>query len=123
MVSVPLFDRNQGNVRRASHDAVRARVEREGLELRVVAEVRRASIDYWTTREAVRRIEATALPRARDRRDRLRSSLTRGEGTAADALGAQQDYNDLARLYFESLVDHRRSMLRLNTAVGRRVLP
>ena len=40
-----------------------------------------------------------------------------------DYLDAQQDYNDIVRQYRDPLVRHRRSMLDLNTALGRRMLP
>ncbi len=38
-------------------------------------------------------------------------------------LGAQKDYNDVVRQYLETAVRHRRSGLRLNTALGQRIVP
>ncbi|WP_233578157.1 hypothetical protein [Tautonia sociabilis] len=37
-------------------------------------------------------------------------------------LNAQRDYNHVGRPNRDTLIRHRRSMLRLNTAVGRRIL-
>ena len=36
---------------------------------------------------------------------------------------AQRAYNEAVRLYRDTLIRHRRSMLSLNTAVGQRILP
>ena len=49
--------------------------------------------------------------------------LEQDETSAIDYLAAQREYNDVVRQYRDALVRHRRSMLRLNTAVGRRIFP
>ncbi len=38
-------------------------------------------------------------------------------------LAAQREYNELVRQYRDTLVAHRRAMLKLNTVVGQRLLP
>jgi cobalt-zinc-cadmium efflux system outer membrane protein len=38
-------------------------------------------------------------------------------------VNARRDYNETVSHYRDTLIRHRRSMLRLNTAVGLRVLP
>jgi outer membrane protein, heavy metal efflux system len=98
-------------------------VELAEREQQVVNEVRRAEREYALTRAAVRRIEGRLLPAAARVRDDAYRLYTQGEEEAIVYLNAQREYNEAARQYRDMLVRHRRSMLRLNTAVGQRLLP
>jgi cobalt-zinc-cadmium efflux system outer membrane protein len=123
MMSIPLFNRNQGNIARAKLNVEQSRLELSRLERQVAAEVRRAWLEYDTTRAAVHRIEREILPRAVHlHEDKLRL-FTQGEEDAVSYLGARREFNDVVRQYRDSLIRHRRSTLRLNTVVGRRVMP
>jgi cobalt-zinc-cadmium efflux system outer membrane protein len=123
LVSIPLFNRNQGNIARAREGVVQARIELSGVEHQAASEVRRAALDYETTDRAVKRFEADILNRARRQRDDYYRLFTEGERTISDYFNAERDYNDVVRQYYDSLIHHRRSMIRLNTAVGQRILP
>lgn len=123
LVSVPLFNRNQGNIARAQEGVIQARIELSGVELQATSEVRRAALDYETTRKAVERFERDILARSKRQRDETYRLFTEGERNVSDFFNADRDYNDVVRQYYDSLVRHRRSMLRLNTAVGQRILP
>jgi cobalt-zinc-cadmium efflux system outer membrane protein len=46
-----------------------------------------------------------------------------GDRDLQSYLDALSNYNDVAWMYRDALVRHRRAMLRLNTVVGRRVVP
>jgi cobalt-zinc-cadmium efflux system outer membrane protein len=123
MVSLPLLNRNQGNIARAREGVIQARIELSGVERQVASEVRRAALDYETTNRAVRRFEGDILARARRQRDETYRLFVEGERNVSDYYNAERDYNDIVRQYYDSLIRHRRSMLRLNTAVGQRILP
>ena len=123
LVSIPLFNRNQGNIRRAEHTVMQTQIELSGLEKQALSEVERAALDYASTRSAAERLERGILPRARRLRDRKYTLYTQGQENIVSYLNAQRDYNEVVRQYRDALIRHRRSMLRLNTAVGQRVLP
>ena len=123
LVSIPLFNRNQGNILRAREGVVQAEIELSGVERQAASEVRRAALDYTTTERAVRRFESGILGRARRQRDETYRLFTEGERNISDYFNADRDYNDTVRQYYDSLIRHRRSMIRLNTAVGQRILP
>src|SRR5205823_1467947 len=53
LVSIPLFNRNQGNIRRAEHTVIQAKIELTGVERQAINEVQRAWKEYATTRSAV----------------------------------------------------------------------
>jgi cobalt-zinc-cadmium efflux system outer membrane protein len=121
--SVPLFNRNQGNIRRAQVNVSQTRTELAGLERQVLAEVDRTYAEYTASRDATARLEEVVLPRSKRIRDLTAGLLKQGEVSAVEYLNAQKDYNEVVRQYRDALIRHRRSMLRLNTVVGERILP
>jgi outer membrane protein, heavy metal efflux system len=122
-VPLPLYNRNQGNIHRARVNVSQSQVELAEREQQVANEVRQAERQYALTRAAVARIEGKLLPPARRVRDDAYQLFVRGEEEAIVYLNAQREFNEAARQYRDMLVRHRRAMLRLNTAVGRRLLP
>jgi outer membrane protein, heavy metal efflux system len=121
--SLQVFNRNQGNVRRAELNVAQTRTELEGLEQQVAEEVHSAYAEYQASRAVVVRLEQAVLPRSRRIRDASARLLALGETSAVEYLAAQREHNDVVRQYRDALIRHRRSMLRLNTAVGQRILP
>ena len=97
--------------------------ELAGLERQVMAEVDRAYSEYAASRDAASRLEHSVLPRARRIRDLTAGLLRQDEVSAVDYLTAQRDYNEVVRQYRDALIRHRRSMLKLNTAVVERLMP
>jgi cobalt-zinc-cadmium efflux system outer membrane protein len=120
---MPLFDRNQGNIQRARLEASKMRSQVAVLEREVIDEVDAALGEFETTRRNQDRIERRILPAVTRQRDEMGGRLRDGRAGVGDYLNAQRDFNAVARYYREAVVRHRRSMLRLNTAVGCRILP
>ncbi len=122
-VPLPLYNRNQGNIERARLTVGQTRVELSELERRVVTEVQRTERAYPVTHAAEGRFERGILDKARQGRDTTFRLYTEGEAEFEDYLNAQRRYNEVVRQYRDTLVRHRRSMLQINTAVGRRIFP
>ncbi len=122
-VPVPIFNRNQGNIRRARLNVDQTRAELAALTARVDAEVRRAADDYDSTRTVVERLERTVLPEAIRLLAESNRLAREGEITVFELLSARRDFNDTIRQYRDALSRHRRAMLALNAAVGFRLLP
>lgn len=123
LVTLPVFNRNQGNISRAQSTVTQTLIELQGRERQIAAEVQRAYLEFQTTGDAVRRYQNDILPRARRIRDDSLRSYRAGTGNVLDFQAAQRDYNDVVRTYLETAVRHRRSMLRLNTVLGQRLTP
>jgi outer membrane protein, heavy metal efflux system len=122
-VVLPIFDRNQGNIRRAQYNASQSRLELEAIEQRVRAEVEGAYDEYQVTKQSIEEIEHDLVP---DVQKTLSDNLERFRQGRLDApayLSALNDMDDLGRQYRDLLVRHRRSMLNINTVVGVRVMP
>ncbi len=122
-VPIPLFNRNQGNIRRARLNVSQTTTELAALEQQVIFEVRQAERQYTVTRAAVERIERSLLPNARTEHDRTYRLYVAGKADELTFLTAERDFDQVVRLYRDTLVRHRRAMLKLNTAVGLRILP
>ncbi len=122
-VPLPLFNRNQGNIERARLNVAQTQAELTALEDRVVYEVRQAERTYRVTRAAIERIERSLLPRASKEHNRVNRLYLAGQADELAFLMAENDFDRIVRQYRDSLVRHRKSMLKLNTVVGQRVLP
>jgi cobalt-zinc-cadmium efflux system outer membrane protein len=122
-VPLPIHDRNQGNIQRARINVAQTRLELATLEQRVATEVRQAERRYAVTLASVRRIERTLLPTSHRLGDEALRRYREGEADIVDYFNAQRENNELVRQYRDTAIRHRRSMLELNTAVGRRILP
>lgn len=123
LASLPLVNRNQGNIARAQGNVIQTKIQLTGMEQQAIGEVERAALEYDSTLAAVRQIERTILPRARRSRDARYRLFAEGQENLITYLNAQRTYQDVVRQYLDALILHRRSMLRLNTAVGQRILP
>ncbi len=122
-VVLPLFDRNQGNIRRAQLNADQSRLEFEAIELRVRAEVEAAYEEYLATNRGIQQIEQEIVPDIEKTLGENLQNFREGKLDAPNYLNTLREMDDLGRQYRELLIRHRRSMLSLNTSVGVRVLP
>jgi cobalt-zinc-cadmium efflux system outer membrane protein len=122
-VPLPIRNRNQGTIERARLNATQTQIEMAALERSIVAEVRNADKDYRVTRDAVELVEKDLLPAAQQVLETVRLNYEKGQVDVVAYLNARREYNDVVRQYRDLLVQHRRSMLKLNTAVGRRLVP
>ncbi len=123
LLPIPIFNRNQGNVARARANTVQWQIEVEREEHEVIDEVRGAVAEYEASSELVRRYERDLLADARTVRDEKYRLFLAGSKDLRSFLEAQRNYGEAAGQYLEALVRHRRAMLKLNTAVGQRLLP
>lgn len=122
--TIPLFNRNQGDIRRAQLNITQTRVAQSAIERQVVAEVDRALLEYDSTLRSVERLEKDILPRSqRARDDIMRLYSEGGEISRFDVYDAQRAHNELVRQYRDAVIGHRRAMLHLNTVVAQRILP
>ena len=121
--SMPIFDRNQGNIARARTNVCQTRRELDAAIRRVESEVRLADREYRTSRQALERIEGGLMPTAAASLRRHLDAFSRGE-IGADTLSEQfEDAASIAQSHRDALVRHRKSMIELNAAVGLRILP
>jgi outer membrane protein, heavy metal efflux system len=132
-VPLPIYNRQQGNIIKAHSIASQARTQLESLERVVEADVRRAVRQVRQTRKAIDD-EKLVAPQSDFIKKTLQKQINESnqppdEKTASillirsvDKLIKDDEENRLTK-FDEKVIQHRRSMLKLNTAVGRRILP
>jgi outer membrane protein, heavy metal efflux system len=121
--SIPLYNRNQGNVTRAKINIDQTQLQVESQKRIVISDVLNAAQELEQSLVVVVQLREEILPASRKVRDSAFNRFRGGETSALEFLDAQQDFNDNVRLYRDAMVRHRRAILDLNTAVGERVLP
>ncbi len=120
-VSLPMFNRNQGNIQRARLNVEQSRNEAEASEREVVAEVLRAAGDFEDSLADSGRLERVTHPTIRRKLARVREA--HGEIAPSAALDLRRDMSALFRHHRETLARHRRNTLRIHTLVGMRLFP
>jgi cobalt-zinc-cadmium efflux system outer membrane protein len=128
-VPLPLYNRQQGNILKARQAADQARTRLASLEQAVASEVEGAVLEHETSHEALIRTwndyDKFANPRILITKsvkdigvtsDELKNKLTDMENLVADL---QDDrISDKLKTYWETMIRHRKSMLRLNTVTA-----
>jgi cobalt-zinc-cadmium efflux system outer membrane protein len=122
-VSLPVFNRNQGNITRTKLNADQSKFELANQERQVVYDVEEAIREFDTSLTSMIELNTQIIPASRKVRDAAYRRWQGGETSALEYLEAQKDYNERVKDLRDAIVRHRRSMLDLNTAVGTRVLP
>ena len=121
--SLPIFNRNQGNIARAESNFTQTKLELSSIERRAIADVRLAEREYRRSLEALEQVEKSILPRAQDAVRRKTAQLSSGTINADDYQDHLDSAADVMQSHRDALIRHRRAMLDLNTAVGLRLLP
>jgi cobalt-zinc-cadmium efflux system outer membrane protein len=121
--TVPLYNRNQGNVTRAKININQTEVQVASAERGVIRDVMDAAQELEQSLVAATQFRREIIPSAQEVRDSAYRRMLGGEIPMQDYLDAQQDFNDMVRQYRDAMIRHRRAILDLNTAVGERVLP
>jgi outer membrane protein, heavy metal efflux system len=122
-VPLPIYNRNQGSISRAKINVTQSELQLSDLERQAQIDVEEAVLEYEVTRREVAELSEHVVPPAPQVRDNKAKLLQDGLVSVLDYLDAQQDFNQVVKQYLDTAVRHRRSMLSLNTVVGRRIMP
>jgi len=121
--SLPIFNRNQGNIARAQSNVAQTKLELSSLERRIASEVRLAEREYQRADEALEQLETAVLPRSAALVKRKTEQLAAGSLSPDDYQGHLEAAAEVTQSHRDAIVRLRRAMLDLNTAVGLRILP
>jgi cobalt-zinc-cadmium efflux system outer membrane protein len=122
-VPLPIFNRNQGGIQRAILNVDQTKTELADLERQALIDVEKAALEYKVTRQEVEDLRDQVIPAAIQVREDARKLYLAREKSAGDLISAQLEFNQIAKQYLDTAIRHRRSMLGINTAIGRRILP
>ena len=102
MMAVPLFDRNQGNIRTARADIATARADLRIVELDLATQTAQAVAAYRTAQRTVDWYEEYILPKARETVTLTQTLYARGEVTFLSLLQAQKILTETELSYVDS---------------------
>lgn len=102
MAAVPLFDRNQGNIRSARADIAEARAALRGVELELAAQTATALAQYRTAQQLAAWYETRILPQARETVALTQTLYARGEVTFLSLLQAQKILTETELAFVEA---------------------
>jgi len=98
MATVPLYNRNQGSIRRAELNVQQTQMEMQALRLQIASDVVQAEREYTASRAVFERMQRDILPRCIRIRDALQELIEGNEVSALEFLNAQRAYNDDVRI-------------------------
>lgn len=102
-VPLPIFNRNQGGIARASHELVAAREALAQLQLDLQNRLAPVFEQYSNARNQVRRYDEVILPAARESLDLTQRMYGAGETNYTSLLTAQRTYSQTQLNYLESV--------------------
>ena len=122
-VPLPLFNRNQGGILQAEAGIRAAELDRDKTRLQVEIDVETAYRNFAQTQLLVEAYRGGVLDDARASREIAKKAYERGGTSILDVLDAFRTFNATMQGYLEALFGYQRSLLEINSAVGRQVMP
>jgi cobalt-zinc-cadmium efflux system outer membrane protein len=121
--NLPIFNRNQGEIARATQEQSQVQSRLRSLEASVQNDVQIAYLQYTNAQATLGRVENTLLDRARDVRQITEYSYRRGEASFLEFLDAQRAYNETMQAYNQARGEFARSRYGIDAAIGEGTVP
>ena len=117
-ISVPLFNRNQGEIARSKSEQLRAGFLTQATRNQVFQDVETAYAAFESSRERVRLYEEMYLSRAKESLDIEEFSFRQGAASILDFLDAERTYRAMQLAYRQQLAAYLTNLAQLEAAVG-----
>jgi len=121
-VSVPLFDRNQGNIRKAQSTITQSDLNLEAQLVSLRAEIVQDAQEFQTAYQNVTSDDPQELQTATKVRESINSAYALGGRPFTDVLEAERAYRDTYLLFISSHSNYWHSLYKLNAAMGEQIL-
>ena len=121
-MTVPLFDRNQGNITKAQSVQRQTNLNLRAQLVDLRSEIEQAVQAYQTAYVTVTTDDPAQLTTAANVRDKIRMAYELGGRPLIEVLDAERAYRDTYRLYITGRSSYWHALYRLNAAIGRQVL-
>jgi outer membrane protein, heavy metal efflux system len=115
---LPLFYRQQGEIRKAQADFKLQDAQRAKIETQIINDVGTAFANFTTSKEKVERMESRLLERSKRARDLVEIQYLRGAASLLELLDAQRTYIATNVEYLNNLADYWRAIFQMEQAVG-----
>lgn len=122
-MSVPLFNRNQGNRARAASVVSQSGYELQAGLVELRAEIEQAVQSLVTAQENAASVAQEDLRLAAHVRDSINQAYEAGGRPLLDALDAQRNYRETFRIFVTTRAEYWRSLYQYHSAIGKQVTP
>jgi cobalt-zinc-cadmium efflux system outer membrane protein len=122
-MQLPIFDRNQGEIKRAGFAITQAQEQRLFANGQVLTDVRDAYEGWQANDEVVRLYRSGYLDEAQQSRDITDYAYKHGAASLLDFLDAERSFRATQLGYRQALASYLQSLEQLREAVGTRSLP
>lgn len=117
-MSLPIGDRNQGNIAKASSELSRAQRDYEAALIAIEVEVAQRIIELEAARDNANSVAREQIELAEAVRDSIRDSFLAGGRPLIDVLDAQRNYLNTNALLISSRSEYWRALYRYYAAIG-----
>jgi cobalt-zinc-cadmium efflux system outer membrane protein len=121
-MSLPVFDRNQGNIAKAQSVLAQNTHNLETGLADLRAEIVQVVREFQAAHQTAREVADKQLRTATEVRDSITKSFEAGGQTLLDVLDAQRTYRETYRLYITSRAAYWRAAYRFHSAIGKQDL-
>ena len=121
--SVPIFDHNQGNIRKAKSAALQALVNYGAGQVQASTDIEQTLNSFKSAHAVLAENGALLVESAKNAREKLQKGYELGGYALLDVLDAQAAYRDALRADLALRLDYWRSLHKLNASVGTQILP
>jgi cobalt-zinc-cadmium efflux system outer membrane protein len=122
-VSIPLFNRNQGELARTQSEQLRVEFLAQAARNQILQDVETAYAAFESSRQRVLLYEQTYLAQAKQSLDIEEFSYHNGAASILDFLDAERTYRATQLAYRQQLAAYLTNLAQLEAAVGASVTP
>jgi cobalt-zinc-cadmium efflux system outer membrane protein len=122
-VPLPIYNRNQGGILRAKMNVDQSKLELADVERQALIDVEKALQEFEVSRRLIQELQEEIMPDAKEILEKTYRLREAGSVSFIEVINAQLDYNDKVKQYLDTAIRYRRSMLSINTVVGKTVMP
>jgi cobalt-zinc-cadmium efflux system outer membrane protein len=121
-VNLPIHDRNQGNIARATVGIMQATEAQSGVMTSVITDVVNAYAAFQASEKVLGLFASGYLDQAKQSLDITTYVYQQGSGTLLDLLDAERTYRTTQLAYRQALAAYMTSVQQMNLAVGKQVM-
>lgn len=123
MISIPIFQHNQGAIAQTRAAVSRTRAERESAELAVAQEISATYARYQAASATAKRLQETVLGSLQQNLDLLQKAFEAGKTTWPEVLIIRRSLIDARRELVSAQAEARRAWIQLQLAAGQMPVP
>ena len=122
-VPLPIYNRNQGGILRAKMNIDQSRMQLADVERQAQIDIEEAIQEFEVSRRLIQELKDQIIPDAKEILLDTYKLREAGSVSFVEVINAQLDYNDKVKQYLDTAIRYRRSMLSINTVVGKKIMP